>query len=214
MFPSSSAVRPESSVGLSRDAVVAAELGDRTGPMAWAPGRCWPTIWPPTGWCRWQAPRTRPADPGGSRRTHPGSSPAGSRRCFDVDRSSGEPGRRRCAPASSRYRFWTGSGYRRDRSRGSRRAAVITALTDCGVRHVVVSPGSRSAPLARAAAAAEQRGDLVLHVRLDERSAGFLALGLAKVSGEPVAVMCTSGTAVVNLTPAWSKPGTRASRWW
>lgn len=81
-------------------------------------------------------------------------------------------------------------------------AAVITALTDCGVRHVVVSPGSRSAPLARAAAAAEQRGDLVLHVRLDERSAGFLALGLAKVSGEPVAVMCTSGTAVVNLTPA------------
>ena len=81
-------------------------------------------------------------------------------------------------------------------------AAVIAALTNCGVRHVVVSPGSRSAPLARAAAAAEQRGDLVLHVRLDERSAGFLALGLAKVSGEPVAVMCTSGTAVVNLTPA------------
>ncbi|MFN8125417.1 MAG: 2-succinyl-5-enolpyruvyl-6-hydroxy-3-cyclohexene-1-carboxylic-acid synthase [Candidatus Nanopelagicales bacterium] len=81
-------------------------------------------------------------------------------------------------------------------------SAVIAALRDAGVRHLVVSPGSRSAPLARAAAAAEMAGTMALHVRLDERSAGFLAVGLAKGSGSPVAVMCTSGTAVANLVPA------------
>lgn len=81
-------------------------------------------------------------------------------------------------------------------------AAVVAALRAAGVRHLVVAPGSRSAPVARAAAAAELAGDLDLHVRLDERSAGFLALGLAKASGQPAAVVCTSGTAVANLFPA------------
>lgn len=80
--------------------------------------------------------------------------------------------------------------------------AVIAALRAAGVGHVVLAPGSRSAPVARAAAAAEAAGHLALHVRLDERSAGFLALGLAKTSGDPVAVVCTSGTAVANLFPA------------
>lgn len=80
--------------------------------------------------------------------------------------------------------------------------AVVTALIESGVRHVVVSPGSRSAPLARALAQAERDGLLTLHVRVDERSAGFVALGIAKVSGHPVAVVCTSGTAVANLLPA------------
>lgn len=80
--------------------------------------------------------------------------------------------------------------------------AVIAALRAGGVGHVVLAPGSRSAPVARAAAAAEAAGNLALHVRLDERSAGFLALGLAKTSGDPVAVVCTSGTAVANLFPA------------
>jgi 2-succinyl-5-enolpyruvyl-6-hydroxy-3-cyclohexene-1-carboxylate synthase len=79
-------------------------------------------------------------------------------------------------------------------------ATVVTgALADLGVRHVVLCPGSRSAPLAYALAAQNR---LELHVRVDERSAGFLALGLARGSGEPVAVVTTSGTAVANLHPA------------
>ena len=84
--------------------------------------------------------------------------------------------------------------------------ALATVLVDelvrNGVREVVLCPGSRSAPLAYAALAAERAGRLRLHVRVDERSAGFLALGLARGSGAPVAVMTTSGTAVANLHPA------------
>ena len=79
---------------------------------------------------------------------------------------------------------------------------VVAALIAAGVRDAVVSPGSRSAPLARALAAAEQAGVIRLHVRVDERSAGFLALGMARVTGVPAAVVCTSGTAVANLMPA------------
>ncbi len=79
---------------------------------------------------------------------------------------------------------------------------VVDELVRCGVEHLVLSPGSRSAPLALAAydAAREQR--LTLHTRLDERTAGFLALGLARTSRRPVAVVTTSGTAVANLHPA------------
>ncbi len=84
--------------------------------------------------------------------------------------------------------------------------ALATVLVDelvrGGVREVVLCPGSRSAPLAYAVLAAERAGRLRLHVRVDERSAGFLALGLARGSGAPVAVMTTSGTAVANLHPA------------
>ena len=84
--------------------------------------------------------------------------------------------------------------------------ALATVLVDelvrNGVREVVLCPGSRSAPLAYAVLAAQRAGRLRLHVRVDERSAGFLALGLARGSGAPVAVMTTSGTAVANLHPA------------
>ncbi|QDO87707.1 2-succinyl-5-enolpyruvyl-6-hydroxy-3-cyclohexene-1-carboxylic-acid synthase [Ornithinimicrobium ciconiae] len=84
--------------------------------------------------------------------------------------------------------------------------ALATVLVDelvrCGVREVVLAPGSRSAPLAYAVLAAERAGRLRLHVRVDERSAGFLALGLAKVSRRPAVVITTSGTAVANLHPA------------
>ncbi len=80
--------------------------------------------------------------------------------------------------------------------------AILDELVHQGVTELVLAPGSRSAPLAFAAARLADAGVLRLHVRLDERSAGFLALGLAKVSGAPVAVMCTSGTAVANLAPA------------
>jgi len=79
---------------------------------------------------------------------------------------------------------------------------VLGALLDHGVSEVVVAPGSRNAPLSFASYDAAAAGLVRLHTRLDERSAGFLALGLAKVSGRPVAVLCTSGTAVANLHPA------------
>lgn len=81
-------------------------------------------------------------------------------------------------------------------------AAVISALRDGGVRDIVLAPGSRSAALAVALHQADALGLVRLHVRVDERSAGFLALGLAKGSHHPAAVVTTSGTAVANLHPA------------
>ncbi len=79
---------------------------------------------------------------------------------------------------------------------------LVGDLVAAGVYEIVLSPGSRSAPLAFAVHDAAAAGLLRLHTRLDERTAGFLALGLARVSGRPVAVICTSGTAVANLHPA------------
>jgi 2-succinyl-5-enolpyruvyl-6-hydroxy-3-cyclohexene-1-carboxylate synthase len=79
---------------------------------------------------------------------------------------------------------------------------VVDELVRGGVTDAVLSPGSRSGPLAFALAEADDAGRLRLHVRIDERGAGFLALGLAKASGRPVPVVCTSGTAVANLHPA------------
>jgi len=79
---------------------------------------------------------------------------------------------------------------------------LVDELVRAGVRHVVLAPGSRSAPLAAAVVAAEAAGRLRLHVRIDERSAGFTALGLTKASAQVVAVVTTSGTAVANLHPA------------
>ncbi|MBG6237297.1 2-succinyl-5-enolpyruvyl-6-hydroxy-3-cyclohexene-1-carboxylate synthase [Mycetocola sp. CAN_C7] len=80
--------------------------------------------------------------------------------------------------------------------------ALLEELVRLGVRDVVVCPGSRSQALSLAAAALERAGSLRLHVRIDERVAGFLALGLAVESGVPAAVIVTSGTAVANLHPA------------
>ncbi|MGH3787859.1 MAG: 2-succinyl-5-enolpyruvyl-6-hydroxy-3-cyclohexene-1-carboxylic-acid synthase [Pseudonocardiaceae bacterium] len=84
--------------------------------------------------------------------------------------------------------------------------ALATVLVDelvrCGMQHAVLCPGSRNAPLSFALHAAEQAGRLTLHVRIDERSAAFLALGLALRSSRPVPVVCTSGTAAANLHPA------------
>ena len=78
---------------------------------------------------------------------------------------------------------------------------VLRALIEAGVTEVVIAPGSRNAPLSFAAHDAASAGLLRLHTRIDERSAGFLALGLTKV-GARAAVVCTSGTAVANLHPA------------
>ncbi len=75
-------------------------------------------------------------------------------------------------------------------------------LVRCGLREAVLAPGSRSTPLAMAFCEAERRGLVRLHVRIDERSASFTALGLAKASRLPVAVLCTSGTAAANFHPA------------
>jgi 2-succinyl-5-enolpyruvyl-6-hydroxy-3-cyclohexene-1-carboxylate synthase len=89
-------------------------------------------------------------------------------------------------------------------------------LIRCGLREVVLAPGSRSTPLAMAFAdvgqhsadqhsagqPGNQQARIRLHVRIDERSASFTALGLAKASRRPVAVLCTSGTAAANFHPA------------
>lgn len=78
-------------------------------------------------------------------------------------------------------------------------AALIEELWRLGVRHCCIAPGSRSAPLAFALAAHD---DMNHHIHFDERGLGFFALGVAKATGEPVALITTSGTAVANLFPA------------
>lgn len=78
---------------------------------------------------------------------------------------------------------------------------LVDLLLSAGVRDVVIAPGSRNAPLSFAARAAARAGRVRLHTRIDERSAGFLALGLTR-AGSRAAVICTSGTAVANLHPA------------
>jgi 2-succinyl-5-enolpyruvyl-6-hydroxy-3-cyclohexene-1-carboxylate synthase len=77
--------------------------------------------------------------------------------------------------------------------------AFVDELVRCGLRHAVTCPGSRNAPLALTLAG---RPEVQAVSVLDERCAGFFALGMAKASGRPVAVSCTSGTAAANLHPA------------
>ncbi|AQT82564.1 2-succinyl-5-enolpyruvyl-6-hydroxy-3-cyclohexene-1-carboxylic-acid synthase [Mycolicibacterium litorale] len=79
---------------------------------------------------------------------------------------------------------------------------VVDELIRGGVRDVVLCPGSRNAPLAFALSDADRAGRLRLHVRIDERTAGFLAIGLAVAEQAPVCVAMTSGTAVANMGPA------------
>ena len=78
-------------------------------------------------------------------------------------------------------------------------ALFVRALATAGVTDIVISPGSRSTPLVLAAAREER---LRCHVILDERSAAFFALGQARVSGRPSALLCTSGTAGAHYFPA------------
>ncbi|MFJ2621571.1 2-succinyl-5-enolpyruvyl-6-hydroxy-3-cyclohexene-1-carboxylic-acid synthase [Glutamicibacter sp. NPDC087344] len=79
---------------------------------------------------------------------------------------------------------------------------VLCALIAAGIRDLVISPGSRSAPLAYAAAEAEAAGKLQIHVRIDERSAAFMALGISQATQTPVAIVATSGSAIGQMLPA------------
>lgn len=81
-------------------------------------------------------------------------------------------------------------------------ANLLAALSELDVEEVFLSPGSRSQSLAIAAQQLHDANRLVLRVRIDERSMAFAALGAAKASGRPVAIITTSGTAVGNLLPA------------
>jgi 2-succinyl-5-enolpyruvyl-6-hydroxy-3-cyclohexene-1-carboxylate synthase len=79
---------------------------------------------------------------------------------------------------------------------------IVRQIIEAGIKDVVISPGSRSAPLSIAFYQASKKGLIKLHVRIDERTAAFFALGIAKASGLPVPIVCTSGTAVANYHPA------------
>ncbi|MCK1994884.1 2-succinyl-5-enolpyruvyl-6-hydroxy-3-cyclohexene-1-carboxylic-acid synthase [Peribacillus muralis] len=78
-------------------------------------------------------------------------------------------------------------------------ASFVDELAENGVKHVVVSPGSRSTPLAILLV---EHPDIEIHINVDERSAAFFALGMAKALKEPVGLLCTSGTAAANYYPA------------
>lgn len=86
---------------------------------------------------------------------------------------------------------------------------MLEALTRHGVRHICIAPGSRSTPLTLAAAA---HASVICHTHFDERGLCYLALGLAKASREPVAIIVTSGTATANLYPAIIEAGLSGER--
>ena len=79
---------------------------------------------------------------------------------------------------------------------------LLAALQDSGIQQVVLSPGSRSTPVAILLGQLEDQGKIKLYLDVDERSAAFFGLGLAKASGQPVLLVCTSGTAAANYYPA------------
>ena len=80
--------------------------------------------------------------------------------------------------------------------------AILRTCITHGVQHVLLCPGARSTPLAIALYILEQEGLVSVVTHYDERGAGFYALGMAKATARPVAIVTTSGTAVANLLPA------------
>ena len=139
------------------------------------------------------------ADPAvGARRPDPGAQPP----ACHPERSAQPP---TCHPERSAQRGVEGSRAVPTSTAGALfLGAFFDELTRWGVREVVVSPGSRSTPLAMVAYELARRHPerLRLFVDVDERGAAFFALGLAKASGRPAALVCTSGTAVANYYPA------------
>lgn len=85
--------------------------------------------------------------------------------------------------------------------------AILETLAQSGVKHICIAPGSRSTPLSLEALELAQRSELTVHTHFDERGLGFLALGIAKATQDPVAVIVTSGTAVANLLPSVAESG-------
>ncbi len=79
---------------------------------------------------------------------------------------------------------------------------IVRQILEAGITDVVISPGSRNAPLSLAFFQAAEQNLINLHTRIDERTAAFFALGIAKASKRPVPIICTSGTAVANYHPA------------
>lgn len=79
---------------------------------------------------------------------------------------------------------------------------IVRQIIEAGITDVVISPGSRNAPLSLAFYAAAQEKLITIHIRIDERTAAFFALGIIKATKRPVAIVCTSGTAVANYHPA------------
>lgn len=79
---------------------------------------------------------------------------------------------------------------------------IVRQILEAGITDAVISPGSRNAPLTLALFSASEKGLIKLHVRIDERTAAFFALGVAKASKRPVPIVCTSGTAAANYHPA------------
>lgn len=76
---------------------------------------------------------------------------------------------------------------------------LVELLISHGVKHVIISPGSRNAPII---IALSQRKEITKHIIVDERSAAFAAIGMAQQTQTPVAIVCTSGSAVLNYAPA------------
>ncbi len=79
---------------------------------------------------------------------------------------------------------------------------IVRQIVEAGITDVVISPGSRNAPLSLAFYAAAEQNLIKIHVRIDERTAAFFALGITKATGRAVPIVCTSGTAVANYHPA------------
>ncbi|MEX0834980.1 MAG: thiamine pyrophosphate-binding protein, partial [Nitriliruptor sp.] len=92
-----------------------------------------------------------------------------------------------------------GSSMRAQNPSHAQALVLVDELARCGVTDAVLAPGSRSAALAMTL---HDDPRIRLHVEVDERSAGFLAVGLGRGSGRPAAVVVTSGSAVANLHPA------------